>query len=285
MRLTPLDDAEDVRELMHGTARAYAGVDAGRVVRDAARRGRRGRALRMAGAGAGGVAVATLVAVVAFSTSSGEVVTTTTTPDPASPARSMPTIGGAPPPVSVWQPTTPLSTRVDMSEGDKLRARAALLASDADSIGLVKRPDVDLVRWISPEEWAPTMLECTRGAGYPVSYTEDGGINSATVPSDQTPALLRAMHVCTAQYTVDPRFSEPLTREQRGIVYDYLTESYVPCLKGLDIEVSTPPSRTSYIATAEDDGWQPQLELPRGKVTEANATCPVRPRSDVLYGR
>lgn len=284
MSLTPLDDAEDLRELMHGMAQAYAGVDAGRVVRDAARRGRRGRALRLAGAGASGVAVATLVAVVAVSMSSGRPVATHA-PDPAGSATSMPAVEGAPPPVSDWKPTTPLSTRVDISEADKLRAREALLDADADSSGLAARPDVDLVRWITPEEWAPTLLECTRRAGYPVSYTEDGGISSATVPGDQTPALLRAMHVCTAQYTVDPRFSEPLTREQRGIVYDYLTESYVPCLQRLEIEVSEPPSRQSYVATGEDEGWQPQLELPWRKVTEANATCPVRPRSDVLYGR
>lgn len=282
MSLHPTDDAPDVRYLMLSTSEAYDPLDASRVVREAARRGGRRKRLRATGAVGVGVAAASLVAAVMAQGGGGDIAIE---PAPAAPVSSTPErLTGAPPPVSEWQPATPLSASVEMSEAEKARERRALLGAEARGLGLSNPPNIDLVRWISPEEWAPSMLGCLAGQGLPVGYTADGGIDSSLVPSDEQPALQLAMYSCTAQFTVDPRYSMPLNAEQRGILYDFLTTSYVPCLGGLGIEVAVPPSRQRFIAAGDDDGWQPQLGLPRGRVTEANAACPVRPRSEVLYG-
>lgn len=192
--------------------------------------------------------------------------------------------GGSPPIVSDWQPSNPLSSRIDMSEKEKMAKRATNLVLQAESMGLQNPPKIQLVRWITPEEWAPTLVKCLTDRGFPVGYTADGGINSANIPGEQAPALETAMYECMAQYSIDPRLSQSLNSEQRGILYDYLVESYVPCLGKLGVKVSSPPSREVFMATAEGDGWMPQLEISTDKVTEANAKCPTQPRSDVLYG-
>ena len=283
MSLHLTDDAPDVRHLMLNTSEAYHPLDASRVVHEAARRGNRRKRLRATGTVGMGVAVASLVAAVLVQGGVGD--TAVEEPTPAAPVPSTSErLTGAPPPVSDWQPATPLSESVEMSEAEKVRERRALLGAEARGLGLRNPPRIDLVRWISPEEWAPSMLGCLTGQGLPVGYTADGGIDSSRVPSNEQPALQLAMYSCTAQFTVDPRYSMPLNAEQRGILYDFLTTSYVPCLGGLGIEVAVPPSRQRFIAAGDDDGWQPQLGLPRGRVTEANAACPVRPRSEVLYG-
>ncbi len=191
---------------------------------------------------------------------------------------------GAPPPVADWEPPTPLSNRVDMSEQEKMAKRAANLALEAEVSGLEDPPKVELIRWITPEEWAPALVECANDRGFPVGYTTDGGIDSANIPGEQGPALELAMYECMAEYSIDPRLREPLNGEQRGILYDYLVSSYVSCLAKLDIEVSAPPTREVFMSTAEGDGWMPQSELPSNQVSEANAKCPALPRSDVLYG-
>ncbi|SEB99705.1 hypothetical protein SAMN04489844_1474 [Nocardioides exalbidus] len=171
-----------------------------------------------------------------------------------------------------------------MNETEKMRKRASNMALEAEAIGLEDPPKVDLVRWITPEEWASALRECLTNAGFPVGYTTDGGISSANIPGEQTPALELAMYVCMGEYAIDPRYSEELNTEQRGILYDYQTTYYVSCLKKLGIEVSKPPSREVFMATADGDGWMPQLELPRDKGPEANTACPVLPPSNVLYG-
>lgn len=187
-----------------------------------------------------------------------------------------------------WVPDVPLAHEVQMSKADKLLARVKALQAEADTAGIVDPPRVGLVRWIKPEEFATTHVRCLNDAGFDVAVTDDGtGINSETIPAAQTSALEMAMYTCSAQYSVDPRYSLPLSESQLGLMYDYMVESYIPCVEGLGHQLSDPPSKDVYIGSPPLERWQPILELRRLSETQFNevaVSCPDAPSSDVLYG-
>lgn len=190
-------------------------------------------------------------------------------------------------PASDWRPSTPLSSRIDLSEADKMQKRAAELANLAKVGELDDPPQVELVRWIKPEEYALTLIGCLREEGFPADFTSDGtGVDTSSVPAEQASALELASYTCSARYSVDPRYSTPFNDEQLGILYDYLVESYVPCVEELGYDISDPPTREVFAATAAAEGWFPQAEIAsmNGDLSEAERECPTYPSYDVLYG-
>jgi len=191
-------------------------------------------------------------------------------------------------PTSDWTPDVPLDNEIQMSQAEKLQARAEELRTQAQTAGIEDPPEVELVRWIKPEEFAPTNVRCLNEAGFDVGITDDGtGIDSRTIPGAQTEALELAIYTCTAQYSIDPRYAHPLNDAQLGIMYDYLVESYVPCIEALGYPLAEPPSKQVYVGSPAMDRWMPILELrrlPQSQFSRVVMNCPETPASDVLYG-
>ncbi len=196
-----------------------------------------------------------------------------------------------PAPHADWQPSQPLSQPIDMTEDEKLRARAQTLADEAASFGITAPPDVALVRWISIEETAPTYVACLDAQGFPAKVTGDSsGVDLSGIPESQQEAMRLALYICRAQYTVDPRYQQLPTTEQRGIVYDYLVEFFVPCVEAAGHELSEPPSREVYTQSDFTDGdaqWIPSAELlpmPQDAWDELMRSCPPSPPSQAVWG-
>ena len=194
------------------------------------------------------------------------------------------------PEVAAWTPRTPLSARVDMPEEAKFAERAMLLEVSAIHLGIADPPDVALVRWTRLEETGSAIASCLTQQGFPASVTADGfGVMQRDrVPDDQQSALTLATYICEAQYTRDPRYGLPFTAEQRGLLYDYLVEFYVPCVRRLGYAVGDQPSKQVYVASEPLDAWNPAADVPwptdRNEQDRLLVTCPQYPPSELLYG-
>lgn len=181
-----------------------------------------------------------------------------------------------------------MGARIDLTESEKLTRREEMLTSEASVLGIPEPPTIDLVRWISPDEYPAIMTECERDQGFNVSVSEDGlGVSSEDVPESQTSALELASYTCTAMFTVDPRYFVPLNEDQKRIVYDYLVNAYIPCLRNGGYSVGEPPTLEVYLGEGGLDVWTPRKELtalPAEELDVLDVTCPPTPPTDAVYG-
>ncbi|RRD05459.1 hypothetical protein EII34_06940 [Arachnia propionica] len=150
--------------------------------------------------------------------------------------------------------------------------------------------DVQLIRWVNgTKEYSETMAQCLTERGFPAEPDTLGvAFSSGSPPKEQEQSLDIAWYVCEAQYTLDPRFHGEYTDEQAGLLYDYFTQYYIPCMKAHDQPVNEKdkPTRDVYIATfsgTDSAPWWPYSEttVPPKDVAEA---CPELPPDKALYG-
>jgi hypothetical protein len=147
----------------------------------------------------------------------------------------------------------------------------------------VPMPSTEVVRVVSLDEWASVMADCLHDAGFPdVTADDDGGISYSS-PADQASQLALAKYVCSAQYPIDPKYTDEPTDDMVGELYEYLTKVQVPCLEEQGITVPEPPSKTIYIESyGEGDTWVPYLAIPAeaygdGTFDELQELCPQGP--------
>lgn len=123
------------------------------------------------------------------------------------------------------------------------------------------------------------------GAGTMIEYPDGIG------PSQQT-AFQLADYECTAKYTLHPKFTQPYTEEQFGLLYDYWTEWLVPCLNELGIESVSAPTRETFVARAVQGSlaWDPfgaaeaSFSSSPEKNVELRDRCPAYPAVEHMWG-
>ena len=191
-----------------------------------------------------------------------------------------------------WTPAHPLSFPT-MSDEEAYKLRDDGLREVAAAYGLTDPPDVALIRWTSWNDVGATVAQCLRdagfnaiGAGIIVSYP-DG------IPPAQATAFDLALYVCTAEYTVHPKYAEPFTADQFGVLYDYYVEFEVPCVATLGVTVSQTPTRETFIAQSLQQGtqtWDPWSEAQEhfaasdeGVISMSNK-CPPYPSAQYMWG-
>lgn len=119
------------------------------------------------------------------------------------------------------------------------------------------RPDVDLVRYIQPNEWSKVMASCLSDAGIEATISEDGGIETSTPVGQEEPHAI-AWYVCQAKYPGDPELAQPLTSAELEYLYNYLVNDLTPCLEAEGYKVDDPPSLQTYTDTyLTADAWTP----------------------------
>jgi hypothetical protein len=176
-----------------------------------------------------------------------------------------------------------------------LQARADYLKQLALDFQLDDPPEVDLIRFVSSEEWPDTQISCMNAAGFAVSLLADGvGIDASSIPESQRhkggPFHL-AMYECEAKYTLDPANSGPLSDAQLSLLYDWYVNESAPCLEAHGITVAAPPTRQTFIETYfTDKGWLPYrsidvMAMPMPEWNAINAACPQSPEDSVLNFR
>lgn len=194
---------------------------------------------------------------------------------------------------SAGSPPAPQTT---LNDDAIMTARLVELEALAEQLQIDDPPEVELVRFVDSNEWLATQVDCLHQAGYPVTTTEDGaGIDFSGIPAAQSQRgspMYVAIYTCQAQYSSDPKDSQPLNDIQLSALYDYYTKSQVPCLEKQGITVASAPSRQTFIETyfgKTTPGWTPYSSIDLKTVTDEewallNRACPQSPELDVLYG-
>jgi len=180
-----------------------------------------------------------------------------------------------------------------MSDEEAYKLRDDGLREVAAAYGLTDPPDVALIRWTSWNDVGATVAQCLRDAG----FNAIGGGTTVRYPDGigpaQTTAFNLAEYVCTAEYTVHPKYAEPMTADQFGVLYDYYVEFEVPCVATLGVTVSQTPTRETFIAQSLQQGtqtWDPWSEAQEhfaasdeGVISMSNK-CPPYPSAQYMWG-
>lgn len=175
---------------------------------------------------------------------------------------------------SSWTPAHPIARpTLTMQEKMALRARD-LKGHQALEYGDV--PRVQLIRFTSQYEWAPTIVKCMRDLGWNDTVTEDGlGVKAPGngIDEAQQPAYFLADYKCNAAYSIDPTYQAPMNKAQKSVYFDFYKEVMVPCLAAHGYRFEPLPSRSVFIATFPGDkGWYAYAKV--DDHTRAQADCP-----------
>jgi hypothetical protein len=173
------------------------------------------------------------------------------------------------------------SERTQLYEQQVQSARDMLLAAHPSA----SVPDVALIRYVLPSEWAVLISQCMTDAGFDASLRPDGGVDYVQVPEVQGQAQATAHYVCSVQYPLDPIYARPLNQEQLDYLYWYFTKELTPCLEREGHSISTAPSFSTFVDQYAAAPWTPYSDV----VTTSNAEwmalneeCPQVPEE--LFG-
>lgn len=198
-------------------------------------------------------------------------------------ARATPTPTGAPSAVSIPMPDIGPSP----APAPQTAAETAQLLQDAadrlwqevavSSYPGAARPQTDFVAYITDATQKKLVGGCLSDHGVSVSYAEAVAGSKHPGPTLATPDIRNekdavASYSCMVAYPYRP--SSPLTPEQVGWLYDYLTEFSVPCYRANGIDVAPAPSRAEFIANWPGQGWNPGSEVTDDKIDAMNDACP-----------
>ncbi|KHK95473.1 hypothetical protein LK09_18940 [Microbacterium mangrovi] len=168
-------------------------------------------------------------------------------------------------------------------------ANAGYIASQAKSIArsldLTHPPKVDLIRFVTPAEWAQTQVQCMKKAGFQAGLTTDGeGVSNPPASSDEMEHQLRlAMYRCEVQYLTAPKYETPLTSAQLHRLYRYRSTDLVRCLERLGHDpAEKAPSESVFVESG--GAWTPYASagIPDSDLRHTTLTCPQTPAD--LYG-
>lgn len=120
------------------------------------------------------------------------------------------------------------------------------------------RPEVDVVRIVTTDEWAPMIADCLSKEGFPYATAPgDGSIAWTDVPNEQMEAFDIARYKCSAMYPRDPSHQEPLSESQLDRLYEYYTGEMTECLISLGYDVPPAPSRQAFGESYSTKPWLP----------------------------
>lgn len=169
------------------------------------------------------------------------------------------------------------------------------LLAEAKGLGFDEVPDdAQLIRFIRPDEFAETRIQCMEEQGFGASLARDGGVEYARVPPEQADSQRWAALRCAAMYAVHPRYHQPHTEEQQRITYEYFTQQLIPCLAAEGYEVGEVPTWESYRAMESLEGWEPYkaagisdaigLTMTEDEWFDITERCPPGPPIEALFG-
>ena len=136
-----------------------------------------------------------------------------------------------------------------------------------------ERPVVDIAEVVDAGDREAPLADCLKNQG--VSVPADQSAES-WYPATEGEAL--AWFTCQASYP--PRPSPPITDDQLGYLYDYLTLFVAPCLNKHGSNVPKPPSREDFITEWPNQMWYPEPTNVHGDDPEYAGileACPLRP--------
>lgn len=118
------------------------------------------------------------------------------------------------------------------------------------------RPAIEFEGFVElgPERY-DVLADCYESFGVPLSSADDPGNLGVVSAGGSTKEAAIATFICESTHP-SPVFA-PLTDEELGWFYDYLTEFVAPCYKANGINTPAPPSRADFVAEWPQQGWFP----------------------------
>lgn len=143
----------------------------------------------------------------------------------------------------------------------------------------VQRPDVHRLAYVPSHKAEAYYKSCLRAANV------DPDLVYGFAAYDSGPVATRAYleyYTCVAEFPVNPLEIGYLSRAQLDFMYDYYTDRLAPCLRLLGYQVTAPPPREEFVATAlPGQAWDPYARVHPipGKFSWAaiDARCPPLP--------
>ena len=194
------------------------------------------------------------------------------------------------PTMAPWKPSYTISVPT-MSDAEAMSLRADELANLAALNGISDPPDVDLVRWTTMSDYGPTMASCLQEAGFYAIGAGSGFIFPDGISESQLSAYNMAEFECRAKYSLHPKYTQPLTEAQLGMLYDYWTQWLVPCEESLGLTPPAAPTKETFVAQRlqGQSAWDPTEPLnsvyegSEEKTVQRQQTCPEYP-TQYLWG-
>lgn len=156
------------------------------------------------------------------------------------------------------------------------------LENAAEYLKIDNPPEVEIVKWIKPEELQSYSDPCVRDQG----FTQRSDL-SWDVPEDQISAFNLATYKCWAAYPPLPKYAGPWTDKQRGIQYDWTVDHVIPCLQDHGYTIVGVPSRQTFIDTYLTDPFFPfsqvPLNLTNDQRNQLEQECPQIAPSELLF--
>lgn len=136
-------------------------------------------------------------------------------------------------------------------------------------------PEVDLVRFVTPPEWADAQIGCLQEHGYTASESQ-GGVKYPEVPQEQADSLNLAIYTCEAAYALDPRVNNPIPRARMERQFSHLADVVMPCVAGLGFQVEEPPTLETWLDAYYGNGqiWDPFSSVPGEELDSVYKECP-----------
>lgn len=196
-----------------------------------------------------------------------------------------------------WHPTVRISPRT-FTDDEAAEVRTDFLRTNAsqflDEDQLTVVLNTPLERWTSAEDNSTVVQSCLADSGFEVRISEDGALEWDQLLEPQRPVFFRAMWICQARFTENPKYMVDLDADQYGLLYDYWTQYYVPCLKMMEnIDSPDAPSRDVFVSQMLNTdtraaAWSPVPDpTVMGSLPSSNdlsAACPQMPPAEDLYG-
>lgn len=211
-------------------------------------------------------------------------------------------------PIPVWEPTVEIIAPT-FTEEQALALREEKLQEfmtyslhapgvSPDVFDGINPADYPPEGWYSIAEHNERLAECLREEGFSAVVREGAQIFDPGVPITQVDALNVAVAICNLRYPLQPKLlaNGPYSADQLGLLYDYTTQFYLPCLEAFALDwrsavtsnpvLSELPTREAFIA---DQGqWlQPMLidfMSPGERLDQIATICPRDPPTEDLYG-
>lgn len=189
-------------------------------------------------------------------------------------------------PAATSSGTGQLDSSAKLGPEQLLTLRAASLREEAKSMNLSDPPDVKLVRWTDMSNFAPTIVKCFTEQGFGAHAEGGTQLQFDQVPKSQERAFNLALYTCEAQYTIHPALTLPPSKDALAKVYDWYVNTSVPCLQAAGVDVTPPPSKSTFVETMytkSGAAWTPWMSVPREiidsptKFKELEQKCPQAP--------
>ena len=183
--------------------------------------------------------------------------------------------------------SSPETSQAHLGEQDSTSTYLAEAAQEwATYYGLTDPPDVDVVRFVLPEEQQAAQDSCLETRGFQVD-----GPGTLTYPPEQEDAATLAQFTCRMEYPVKPEYAAPWQDEQIRIQYAWTRDFVIPCLTEHGHQITGLPSEDVFVRSWTTDPFLPFAQVTieatsdefNAEWNELEEACPQMAPSSVIW--